>query len=141
MSRTPIFRRWAAIYDRCLNPNDRAFHHYGGRGITIDPRWLRFENFLADMGPRPDGMELDRIDNDGPYSPQNCRWATRQEQMKNTRRTRLIVLGGKTMCVKDAAREIGIKNDRIAIRVHKKGISHQEAIDYFAAKHGYISHD
>jgi len=137
MHRTPIYRRWAAMRDRCLNPNDRAFAHYGGRGISIAPRWRIFENFLADMGPRPDGLELERIDNDGPYSPTNCRWATRQEQMRNTRRTRFVTLGGKIMCVKDAAAVIGIKNDRIATRVHKKGVSHQDAIDYYAAKHGF----
>lgn len=122
------------MHDRCLNPTDRMFPHYGGRGISIDPRWQRFENFLADMGPRPDGLELERIDNNGPYSPENCRWATRKEQLRNTRRTRFVVLNGERMCVKDAATILGISNVNIASKVHKTGITHQQAVDYYVAK-------
>lgn len=89
----PLYNTWLSMRDRCNNPNNRYYKNYGGRGIKICDRWLDhadgFENFAADMGPRPDGCSLDRINNDGDYSPDNCRWSDKISQNLN-KRTNLI---------------------------------------------------
>ena len=82
------YKSWRSMKERCLNPNSAHARYYSGRGITVCDRWLVFANFLADMGPRPDGTSLDRYpNNDGNYEPGNCRWATKEQQNQNKRKT------------------------------------------------------
>lgn len=85
MHGTPEYRAWTSMRSRCSNPKVQAFKNYGARGISVCERWASFENFFADMGERPAGLELDRSNNDGNYEPANCRWTTRSENVKNTR--------------------------------------------------------
>ena len=86
LSDRSTYYSWRGMVQRCTNPARRDYPRYGGRGITVCERWLDFRDFLADMGERPEGRTLDRIDNEGNYEPSNCRWATPEEQMANTRR-------------------------------------------------------
>lgn len=87
MVRTGAYNSWYAMKQRVLNPRNKSYYLYGGRGITIDPRWVAdFTAFHRDMGDRPDGKTLDRIDNDGNYEPGNCQWSTHSEQARNRRK-------------------------------------------------------
>lgn len=89
LSHTKAAHVWVALKRRCLNPGDRGYKNYGGRGIAVCERWLILDNFFADMGEPEEGMSLDRIDNDKGYSPENCRWTTQAEQCQNTRTNKL----------------------------------------------------
>ena len=90
LSNSATYGSWKAMLERCRNPNNSHYRHYGGRGIAVCDRWNRFEEFLSDMGRRPEGKTIDRINNDGNYEPSNCRWATDAEQRANKRTRRQV---------------------------------------------------
>jgi hypothetical protein len=114
---TPAWFAWRAMKTRCRNPNSSAFYLYGARGIKVCDRWLKFAPFLEDMGQPPPGHTLDRIDNNGPYAPENCRWATTLVQQNNTRRSRKIEYQGRTQTVAQWARELGLSRGRVMGRL------------------------
>ncbi len=91
-----MYQCWQDMKQRCYNPNNHNFKNYGERGIKVCQEWHTFEQFFADMGPMPDGLTLDRIDNAGNYEPSNCRWATKQQQRQNQRNKNQNA--GKTHC-------------------------------------------
>lgn len=109
MTSTRLYLAWQNMKARCNNSRTKHYASYGGRGIRVCDRWAySFENFLADMGESPTPMHtLDRIDNNGNYCPENCRWATRSEQQANRRPVRLLTFNGRTQCAAAWARELG----------------------------------
>lgn len=121
---TPEYRAWTAMKGRCQSPTHQAFRYYGARGISVCLQWKEsFAAFLAYMGRRPSSLHtLDRINNDGNYEPGNCRWATRAEQMRNTRRNILLTHDGLTLCVEDWAKKLGILPATLTRRIRRHGV-------------------
>lgn len=107
-NRTPTYRTWRSMVRRCTNPKDNRAYAYLARGISVCDRWRSFENFLADMGERPEGKTIDRIDNEKGYFPENCRWATASEQATNKRTSRWIEHDGRRMTLSQWAAEFNI---------------------------------
>ena len=123
----PGYYSWKSAKCRCNNPNTINYHDYGGRGIKFSPDWNRFADFHADMGDRPEGTELDRIDNDGDYCLENCRWATRSANHQNKRSNVVLTFDGKTLCLAEWAIETGISHDTLAHRL-KAGWSTEKTL-------------
>jgi hypothetical protein len=108
-SGTRTHRIWRGMKTRCFNVNHPAYGDYGGRGITVCDQWKdSFEAFLSDMGECPEGHSIDRANNDGNYEPGNCRWASRSEQARNTRRNRIITYRGESKTLTEHAQDAGI---------------------------------
>lgn len=124
------YRCWHAMWTRCVNHNAKNFPHYGGRGISVCPRWKSFSNFLADIGEAPTQKHsLDRIANDGNYEPGNVRWATRLVQARNARTTRRVFFDGRDWAVNDLAEKVGLNHYTLRRRLDA-GVSVAEAINY-----------
>lgn len=120
-SGTPEYRAWSGMRSRCYNNTVKQYQHYGARGVTVCERWRHdFQAFLSDMGKRPSANHsLDRIDVDGHYEPDNCRWATRIQQANNTRRTVYLTVNGETLPLSEWARRTGISHVNLQKRVQK----------------------
>ena len=117
---SPEYSTWTDMKQRCLNPQSISYARYGGRGITIASEWKNdFPQFLRDMGRRPPGTTLERIDNNGHYSPSNCRWATPAEQARNTRRNIWLTHEGRRQCLKDWSIEVGIAYTTLFNRIKR----------------------
>lgn len=104
---------------RCQNPKASQYRHYGGRGITVEPSWEAFEQFLADMGERPPGTTLGRLDNGKGYSRDNCAWQTDAEQASNKRSTVFLTHDGVTRSLADWARHLGMNHGTLATRYYR----------------------
>jgi hypothetical protein len=116
------------MVQRCTNPKRQFWARYGGRGIKVYEPWLKFENFLADMGERPAGMTLDRKDNDKDYTPDNCVWATAKTQARNQSSTVRATINGDTRAVRDWCDHYQISYDTVRDRVRLYGMSYEQAI-------------
>lgn len=127
-SHTAEYTSWQGMRFRCHSETSEDFHHYGGRGIKVCERWGSFQAFYDDMGPRPGrGYSIDRIDVNGDYSPENCRWATQKEQMNNTRDNHLVTHNGQTLTIAEWAELTGVTPSTIRQRL-KRGVSVEEAL-------------
>lgn len=128
MRGTPTYNSWKTMKARCSNPNSPDYESYGGRGITVCDRWESFENFIADMGMRPRGMTLDRIDTNGAYSKENCRWATPIQQARNRKSNRLVVFEGQEMTLSEFADKIGIDRRKARYMIVTRKLSPEEIV-------------
>lgn len=117
--RTPTYKSWLKMRDRCNNPNHVHFDRYGGSGIAICERWDSFANFLEDMGERPPGKSLDRIENARGYCKENCRWASCEEQQRNKRTNHLVTIAGQTKCLGEWSEISGIPYQVLRYRVRQ----------------------
>jgi hypothetical protein len=116
-TKTPEYQVWAKMKQRCLNPTDPGFQYYGARGIEL--HWSSFEAFFADMGPRPGpDSTIERLSNNGPYSKDNCAWASWERQANNKRTTRWVLYEGERMSLADAARKSGVPYNNLSYQIN-----------------------
>lgn len=118
LSKSPTYQSWCMMKSRCNNPNYTHFKYYGARGITYCERWESYENFMEDMGERPKGYTLDRIDSEGNYTPSNCKWSTRENQADNRRNNVYLTYDNRTMYIKDWALVLGVKRSQIYLALY-----------------------
>lgn len=121
LQRKRLYWIWADMHSRCTNPNHKSFGRYGGRGIAVCDRWRSFDAFADDMGERPSGRSLDRADNDGGYSPENCRWATRKEQNSNRSNCIFVSDGAERVTLREYCRRHGMTYRAVVKRIQDRG--------------------
>jgi hypothetical protein len=126
---TKTYSSWCGMLSRCTNPTNPKYKDYGGRGITVCDRWKSFEKFLADMGDRPEGMTIDRIDNGGNYTKANCQWATDEQQANNKRNNPIVLFAGEKMTIPQLARKTGRSYKRLKERISQQGWSVDDAVN------------
>ena len=124
---SPTYASWANMIQRCENPKHTDFKNYGARGIAVCARWHRFEDFLEDMGERPEGTSIDREDSSKGYDKDNCKWADRIEQARG-RRGRYLTFKGETLWLSEWARRAGIKRETLQRRLDAYGWSVEKAL-------------
>jgi hypothetical protein len=125
------YKVWQSMKQRCSNPKNRKYENYGGRGIQICDRWTKsFRAFYEDMGGCPEGMSIDRIDNNGNYEPSNCRWATPSQQMNNTRAVKFIAYKGESLSISEWARRLNVDRSNISRRL-SAGETGDSIIQYY----------
>lgn len=124
---TGAYKSWNAMLQRCTNPQNSGYYMYGAVGISVCEEWFVFENFYTDMGPRPDGTSLDRIDSRGDYCKENCKWSTPQEQANNTSRNKYLTIDGETKTYAEWGRIVGLQSRKISYRI-RQGWSPEEAV-------------
>jgi hypothetical protein len=130
--RHPDYSIWIKMKSRCLNPNDKSYNNYGGRGIKVCKTWQEsFVSFIDDMGWRPNNKySIERIDYNKDYCPDNCKWILKSEQTKNCRRVKLIAYNGKEHCLTDLCKLLGLVYSTMRHRVYDLGIPFEEAVKY-----------
>jgi hypothetical protein len=125
---TGAYRTWLHMIARCTNPAQECYKDYGGRGIKVCERWMKYLNFYDDMGDRPNGMTIDRIDNDKGYFYDNCRWATPTQQGNNRRSNRVLIFEGKRYTLKELAIKYGMGEATLHNRLDKYKLTVEEAV-------------
>ncbi len=124
---------WIQIIQRCTNPKRIDYKNYGGRGIKICEAWMKFEGFLQDMGERPSNTSIDRVNNNGNYCKENCKWSTRKEQQRNKRDNKSITIGDETKCIAGWCEELGLRYHTVITRL-RRGWSDEEALEIVSRK-------
>lgn len=129
LSGTPEHRTWIRIHQRCYNPHNDNYAEYGGRGIVVDSRWSTFEQFYADMGPKPSSNHsIERMNVNGNYGPDNCCWATPMEQARNRRNNIMVTTPVGIYCLTEAARMYGLPENTLRHRICRDGWDHIRAV-------------
>jgi hypothetical protein len=138
MSRSRTYKSWVSMKSRCLNENTPSYINYGGRGISICERWVySFENFIEDLGERPENTSIERIDVNGNYEPLNCRWATNKEQDENKTVSNKVLYNGEMRCITGLCRQLGVSRSTMQKRI-ATGMSFDEAIKSKSNKPKYL---